>query len=284
MNKHPERLMNEHYLTLSSPFRIFRHELTVPIAVHWHEFYELALVVAGEGTHVLNGEPARIARGTMFLLSPADFHELIPQGNEPLRLFNIIFTRQFLRDELFALLFDDPRAYALDVEEESMPMLIDACERLWTESNSPGLGGDFLVQGALELLLVELARRQRRSAEPNRAEARPLPGHPSVRRAILYIERHFRDAISLADVAAYAGLSASHFSESFRAHVGTTFQSFLQGLRLRFAASLLSATTLPITEICYASGFNTVTHFEKAFKARFGAPPREYRRQSVSRP
>ncbi len=284
MNQHPERLMNEHYLTLSSPFRIFRHVLTIPIAVHWHEFYELALVVSGEGVHVLNGEAGRIARGTMFLLSPADFHELIPQGDEPIRLFNMIFARQFLRDELYSLLFDDPRAYSLDVEEEAMPMLIDACERLWTESNSPGLGGDFLVQGALELLLVELARRQRRSAEQARADTRPLPGHPSIRRAILYIERHFRDAISLADVAAYAGLSPGHFSESFRAHVGATFQSFLQGLRLRFAASLLAATTLPITEICYASGFNTVSHFEKAFKLRFGASPREYRRQSVSRP
>ncbi|WP_309121041.1 AraC family transcriptional regulator [Paenibacillus sp.] len=275
--RHPERLTNERYLTLSSPFRMFKHEIGVPIRVHWHEFYELALVASGEGTHVLNGAPGPMRRGTMFLLSPADFHELLPGGGETLRLYNVIFTRQFLRDELYALLFHEAREYAFDFEERDMPPLVDACERLWTESREPGFGSDLLIQGALERLLIELARRAR-TAQGGGA-VRPQPGHPSIRRAIAYIERHFRDAISLSDVSTYAGLSAGHFSECFRAQVGTTFQSFLQQQRLRFAASLLTATALPVTEICYASGFNTVSHFEKAFKSRFDASPRAFRQR-----
>jgi len=275
--------MNEHYLTLSSPFRMYRHAIAVPIDVHWHEFYELALVVSGEGVHVRNGVREPLTRGTMFLLSPADFHELIPDPGETVRLYNIIFSRQFLRDQLFSLLFDAPRDYMHRFEESAIPTLIDACERLWTESHEPGFGSEYVVQGTLERLLIELARRSPTSEETY-GTTRPQPGHPSIRRAIAYIERHFRDAISLADVAAYAGLSAGHFSECFRAHVGTTFQSFLQRQRLRFAASLLAAAPLPITEICFASGFHTVSHFEKAFKSRFGVSPRAYRqrRESVS--
>ncbi|HZG56866.1 AraC family transcriptional regulator [Paenibacillus sp.] len=278
MNRqHPERLLNEQYLTLSSPFRMYKHEVDAPIAVHWHEFYELALVVSGEGTHVLNGTPHPIRRGLSFLLTPADFHELTPHPGDTVRLYNIIFSRQYLRDELYALLFDVPVAeFQHRFEDAEMPALVEACERLWTESNVPSYGSEFVIQGTLERLLIDLARRCRTAAAPVEG-SRPQPGHPSIRKAIRYIENHFRDAISLGDVADYAGLSPGHFSESFRRHVGETFQTFLQRQRLRFAASLLGATDLPVTEICYASGFNTVTHFEKAFKARFGSAPRAFR-------
>lgn len=282
-DRHPQRLLNETYLTLSSPFRIFKHEVNAPIPVHWHEFYELAFIVSGEGTHVLNGRPHPISRGLGFLLSPADFHAVIPHPGDTVRLYNIIFTRQFLRDELYALLFDAPCEFQHRFEEADFASLLDACERLWTESHQPAFGSDFIVRGSLERLLIELARRCR-TESPSSDAVRPQPGHPAVSKAIRYIERHFRDPISLGDVAAYAGLSAGHFSESFRKAVGTTFQSFLQRLRLEFAASLLAATDLPVTEICFASGFNTVTHFEKAFKSRFKVSPSAYRKGRTAEP
>ena len=281
-DRHPKRLLNETYLTLSSPFRIFKHEVNETIPVHWHEFYELAFIVSGEGTHVLNGTPRPLARGLGFLLSPADFHAVVPKPGDTIRLYNIIFTRQFLRDELYALLFDAPCEFQHQFKEAEIAELSDQCERLWDESLRPSFGSEFIIRGTLERLLIDLARRCR-TESPAPAAFRPQPGHPAVSKAIRYIERHFRDAITLGDVAAYAGLSAGHFSESFRKAVGTTFQSFLQRLRLEFAASLLSATDLPVTEICFASGFNTVTHFEKAFKSRFALSPSAYRkRQSAA--
>ncbi|WP_374701656.1 helix-turn-helix domain-containing protein [Paenibacillus tyrfis] len=42
---------------------------------------------------------------------------------------------------------------------------------------------------------------------------------------------------------------------------------------MTFAKSLLAASDLPVTEVCHASGFNTLTHFERSFKKRFGCPP-----------
>lgn len=282
MNRHPERLLNETFLSLSSPFRIFKHAVDAPIHVHWHEFYELAFIVSGEGTHVLNGIEHPISRGLAFLLSPADFHAVCPAPGDTVRLYNIIFTRQFLRDELFALLFDNaPHEFQHRFEEADIAALADACERLWVESHRPSFGSDFIVQGTLERLLIDLARRCRTDAS-QRKDVQQHIGHPSIRKAIRYIERHFRDAVTLGDVADYAGLSPGHFSESFRKTVGTTFQSFLQRHRLDFAASLLSATDLAVTEICFASGFNTVTHFEKAFKARFGVSPSAYRKRRAA--
>lgn len=59
------------------------------------------------------------------------------------------------------------------------------------------------------------------------------------------------------------------------------FQVYVKEARLQFAKSLLGTTTLPITDICFASGFNTLPYFERAFKQKFAVSPRDYRKSSV---
>lgn len=50
------------------------------VDVHWHDYYELALVVRGEADHEVNGETRTIGPGSAFLLSPADFHAIRSRG------------------------------------------------------------------------------------------------------------------------------------------------------------------------------------------------------------
>ncbi|MBB6670012.1 hypothetical protein [Cohnella nanjingensis] len=42
-------------MSLSTPFRLFRHQIDCLIQVHWHEFFEITLVTAGTGTHIFDG-------------------------------------------------------------------------------------------------------------------------------------------------------------------------------------------------------------------------------------
>jgi AraC-like DNA-binding protein len=89
----------------------------------------------------------------------------------------------------------------------------------------------------------------------------------------VHVDRHFREPLTLAGVAAQAHLSPNYFSERFRAVTGTSFQSYLQQRRLAFAHSLLAATGLGVTEVCYASGFGSLSHFGRAFRSRYGVAP-----------
>jgi transcriptional regulator GlxA family with amidase domain len=102
---------------------------------------------------------------------------------------------------------------------------------------------------------------------------RASSGDDDLRRAVLFVDRHFREQITLADAAAQAHLSPNWFSERFREHTGTSFQSYLQERRLRFARSLLAATSLAVTEVCHAAGFGNLSHFGRAYRRRYGAPP-----------
>src|SRR4051812_46110142 len=85
------RLSNERFIPVSQ-FRIFRHTLYERVEVHWHEFFELAFILSGEGVHLFNGTSYPLVRGSLFLLTPTDIHALEPQPGTKLELFNVIFS------------------------------------------------------------------------------------------------------------------------------------------------------------------------------------------------
>jgi transcriptional regulator GlxA family with amidase domain len=92
------------------------------------------------------------------------------------------------------------------------------------------------------------------------------------------LEHHFREPITLKDIAESVSLSPSYFSDSFHKATGIPFQRYMQGLRLEFAYNLLRTSSLPVTAICFAAGFNTLTYFEKVFREKYGITPRMARK------
>jgi AraC-like DNA-binding protein len=278
MPKHPPaRLITAEYMSPASPFRVFHETFPHPYEIHWHEFYELTFIHAGAGIHVLNGATYPLAPGSCFLLTPVDFHGFTPQPERPLELFNVIFSDEMLSEELHRLVFSrlgEPRA---DFTGPAFAMIDAEFQRLWAEAQGEQMGRRIMIQGALERILLELARRCAGVAvAPGRGT--PTGQHPAVHDALIYLHHHFREPLTLDAVARHAHLTPNYFSGCFHQATGASFQSYLQGLRLRFAMSLLCVSDLPVTDICYASGFYTVSHFVRAFRQKFGRPPHAFRR------
>lgn len=278
----PERLKNEHFLTMPSPFRIFQHEIDHPIPTHWHEFFELAFVISGEGNHVMNGITQPIRRGSCFLLTPADFHAIVPTPGQTIQLYDVIFLEQFIREQVVDLLFEGRTQYVHTFNTEEADLIEQEYIRLWEEFENPQKGGELIRQGSLERILIDLARKcpaLSASIAKNPMEQDNVNQmNPLIRKALLYIHHHFREPLTLSETAEVCGLSANYFSECFRKYTGFTFQSYVLNQRLLFAKALLQTTKLPVTEICYASGFNTMAHFERAFKKSFDLCPRDVRK------
>jgi AraC-like DNA-binding protein len=120
------------------------------------------------------------------------------------------------------------------------------------------------------LLVVEMARRD---DGDGRSGPAPVGADAAMRQAVLYVDRHFREPLTLAEVAAQAHLSPNYCSQRFREVAGTSFQAYLQERRLRFARSLLEATGLAVTEVCHAAGFGDLSHFGRVYRRRYGVPP-----------
>ncbi len=95
-----------------------------------------------------------------------------------------------------------------------------------------------------------------------------------------YTIAHFREHISLADVALLTNHSTAAFCRYFKTRTRKTYFQYLTEIRIAYACELLMQGNLDVTRICYASGFNNISNFHKQFKKLIKATPMEYRNQS----
>jgi len=92
-----------------------------------------------------------------------------------------------------------------------------------------------------------------------------------------YIAEHFAEQIMLDDLAKMAGMSPTAFSRFFKLRTHRTITEYITEIRLGYAARALVDTTRNISEICYASGFNNLSNFNRTFKAKKGMTPKDFR-------
>jgi len=97
------------------------------------------------------------------------------------------------------------------------------------------------------------------------------------------ITENLSQNLSAADIAAELGMTESRFSRFFRRATGNTFTDFVNRVRINRACQLLMESDSLITDICYVVGFNNVANFNRRFLDIKGMTPREYRRQTQSR-
>ncbi|MDF2192669.1 AraC family transcriptional regulator [Paraflavitalea sp. CAU 1676] len=97
-----------------------------------------------------------------------------------------------------------------------------------------------------------------------------------------YITEHYTDDIALQDLATHCLVSPFHFSRIFKTFTQTSPHQFLLTIRLKNAELLLKETALPVADIAFTSGFNSIEHFTTAFRQKYKCPPASYRSQLLS--
>ncbi len=92
-----------------------------------------------------------------------------------------------------------------------------------------------------------------------------------------YIDEHLDQPLSIDDLAARAHLSPYHFIRRFRRVYHRTPHQYLIHRRLERAKTLLANSELPVTEICFAIGFESLGSFSTLFRNVVGWSPSIYR-------
>jgi len=129
--------------------------------------------------------------------------------------------------------------------------------------------GLFSAEETLEHIEAALRRNNRSTTE----ETREI-----VRRAIVYIHRHYGEPLTRKEIAKGANLSARHLDRCFREQMGITPMAYLNRFRLRQSRRLLVSSPLNISEIAATVGFSDSGYFSRVFRRDMGMSPSEYRR------
>ena len=102
-----------------------------------------------------------------------------------------------------------------------------------------------------------------------------------VARAIGYIRQNYRNGLSVPEVAQVVAMSDSSFYQKFKTVTGTTPLQYQKALRLTEAKDLLTSEKVQVSDVAFAVGYESPSHFSKDYKRHFGLSPNETRMRVV---
>jgi transcriptional regulator GlxA family with amidase domain len=121
--------------------------------------------------------------------------------------------------------------------------------------------------------------QMRTGADAQRASLSDRIGvsNPTLLRAVAAMEQHQEETLSRKELAAIGGVSVRQLERLFKSHLRTTISSCYTRLRLERSRQLLQHTPHQVTAVAIASGFSCLSAFSRAYKQRFGYPPKRER-------
>jgi AraC-like DNA-binding protein len=258
MKKTEKRLDKNTYIGKDKHLSIRRrYSWTFPL--HAHEYFEVEIVLEGNGLGRINGKEYALQRGSVSILSPSDFHEVIAENNTSLMAWNIAFDETVLSLGRLEALFSKGSGFTRLLDEATLKKVDTAAELLRQEAATDGC-----IRPLTEYLLTLLMNTDSVN------ELSPM------RKAILYVETHFRENPSLADAAKQACLSPVYFGNLFKQITGETYVNYLN-LRKVTCAAMLLESGFSVAEACFSSGFGSLSGFLHTFKQQKGVSPEAYK-------
>ena len=267
--------------------RLFvRHQFRSPhfkFLWHYHPEIELTLIRRGEGLRYAGGSVERYRAGDLCLLGSGFPHS-----------WSSVPGRGPVESIVFQFLPPDPRDGFWKLEEwRGLARFLRRTGEGWVVE---GPGRRRVVEriDALEKVPAGSARQAALFLEllaglAGETRLRPLPGTgagggsggAALQAVLRYAEAHADGEIAHAEAARLARRSPAAFCRFFKRHMGKTFGEHVGEIRLTRIGGELVDTDRPVTEIALAGGYQSLAHFNRAFRARFGCTPREYRRRGA---
>lgn len=94
-----------------------------------------------------------------------------------------------------------------------------------------------------------------------------------------FVRKNFKQQITLDEISGKVSMTVPAFCRYFKKVTGKTFTQFVNEFRIVHATKLLAENPTSITDICFESGFNNFSHFNKLFKKFTGKSPLKYRNE-----
>ncbi len=229
---------------------------------HQNVGWEISWIERGRLEHTMGRDVVAASAGACLLMPPGIVHT---PRTRTVRFHQVTVMADAIEEAADAFDGAPPRRPDVIGEDARLTALVRLIATETTEARAPLLD-------ALAISLVKGASDGPRARVDRR-----------VRRALDRVASDFAAPLSVDDLAAEAGMSRFAFLRAFRAQVGESPYQHLQRVRLDRAAERLRAGDEPVLAIALSCGFGDPGRFARAFRARFGRTPREWRHDSPNR-
>ncbi|MCQ2385880.1 MAG: AraC family transcriptional regulator [Clostridia bacterium] len=233
---------------------------------HIHDRYEICFSLGGKAGFMVGDRIYPLEKGEAVLIPPHVYHHCIFFDENPYRNVWILLDEAPIRT-FFPILLKKDASPFLSPDEKSKRELISLCESLPFAEPAAQYGQ------VLKLLFL-LSDSVSKSADEPLGEALPASLHA----ALSFFRVHFREPISVKEVAASLFMSQSTLERQCKLYLGITPKKYLEHLKMDYASELL-ADGCDVSEAAARSGFGDDSHFIAVFHSIYGITPKQYARK-----
>ncbi|GGZ83447.1 AraC family transcriptional regulator [Algibacter mikhailovii] len=272
--------------TANTKLNIYRRNVPcLDIAWHYHPEFELIYIPQSHGIRFVGDSVSQFTPGDLVLVGsylPHLWRNDLSyyQSDSKLQVKTIItkFKKDFLGNDLFNKtefyeinrLLDESKygiSFGKDIAEKLHSDFIELPELSATEKHIKLLG--ILNKLSLSKNKTVLSSSDMRQSTTESSER--------IDTVLKYISDNYASNIGLEDVANVACMTTNSFCRFFKKTTNKSFTQFLNEIRIRNASRILVQDNLPVSEVCYTVGFNSITNFNKQFKQIMGSTPKSFR-------
>ncbi|MCM0582047.1 AraC family transcriptional regulator [Weissella diestrammenae] len=246
------------------PFDTFEH---TP-----NQNYVIQFIQSGEGYVFFNHQRYQLRPGTCFLVAPGDSMMILSSLNRPLTYGWLSFSGTDVQHIVQNQKSFSPNYIFNSVWLETYVTLIDQALKFDKSPQPSQQDLDYLMTNFINTFITDTLEN----------ELQPLSVTFSsyAQQAQHFIEQHYCEDISIANIADAIKIDRSYLSRLFHDQFGMAPKSWLIGIRFNRACQLLQKTNLSIAQISDRTGFNSLCVFSRAFSKIFNMTPSDYRKLS----
>jgi len=243
---------------------------------HYHDYYEMFLVLDGDVIHYANGTERHLSKGDLVFIRAEDTHDHKMEDGHSVTMLNFTFTADTLQD-LFGYLGDGFPSKMLLSNPFPPQLRLGDTELNWIDGQMNTIrsiepGNHAQIKTALRILLFRLFTRYFSDLEP---DDDTVPAWLETMCATMRENGNFAENtdffFSLTDK------TREHVSRSMKKYMGVTVTEYINSLRLNYIANMLRNSNLQISYIVFESGFNNISWAAELFKQRYGVTMRAFR-------
>lgn len=255
---------------------------------HFHSEYQLFLVRKGSGTRFI-GDSVKVYKAGDITFTGPNLPHLWRSENEQEQEKNIAwsegiviyFHEDFLGENLLQTDESIPLRQLFHKSLRGIEFMGDTAKRLQSLMLDlvPLDGFEGIIHLLKILDFISQTKEYRLLASPGYTNTLREADTERMFRVYAYVMKNFKDKMALADLAQLTNMTPSSFSRYFKLHANKSFSEFVSEIRIGHACKLLIEKKMNVSQACYESGFQTLSNFNKQFKAITQRTPLAYKKK-----
>ncbi len=255
------------------------------ITLHQSPDWELSYVITGSGTRIVGNNTEFFTSGEVVLLPPNMphgwyFDEFDHDEEGKIENITIFFTTTLL--ERIESTFPEASSFLKDIlsikqairfEEKTLSKVQELMSVMVSQNDVERLFSLLriftIIGSAKDAIVVGTLFKQNKSTIKMQDISR-------------YIINNFQRKITLNEISKYVGMNSSSFCSFYKKMKGKSFITDLNEYRVDSSCVMLRETTVAISDICYAVGFEDIPHFNRTFKKFKGISPKDFREKVMN--